>query len=103
MRRGGGGRRVRTTEERGGCVAQANGEVDASDGVGEQGGLRGRRGSLGSPIRYQCRRRTPRSRTSDVEKAGSEAYAHVAHQGSSQRRVTSHWNRVRHHGRFVRQ
>ena len=29
------GRRVRTTEERGGCVAQANEEVDASDGVGE--------------------------------------------------------------------
>ena len=56
MRRGGGG--VRTTEERGGCVAQANEEVDASDGVGELGGLRDRRGSLGSPIRYQCRRRT---------------------------------------------
>ena len=50
MRQGSGGR-VRTTEERGGCVAQANGEVDASDGVGEQGGLRGRRGSLGSPTR----------------------------------------------------
>ena len=39
-------------------VAQANEEVDASDGVGGQGELRGRRGSLGSPICYRCRRRT---------------------------------------------
>ena len=68
MRRGGGGRRVRTTEERGGCVAQANGEADASGGVSEQGGLRDRRGSLGSPIRNQC----TTARASDVEKVGSE-------------------------------
>ena len=72
MRRGGGGRRVRTTEERGGCVAQANGDADASGGVGEQGGLRDRRGNLGSPIRNQCTRRSRirTARASDVEKAG---------------------------------
>ena len=74
MRRGGGGRRVRTTEERGGCVAQANGEADASGGVSEQEGLRDRRGSLGSPVRNQCKRRSRirTARASDVEKVGSE-------------------------------
>ena len=73
MRRGGGGR-VRTTEERGGCVAQANGEADASGGVSEQEGLRDRRGSRGSPIRNQCKRRSRimTARASDVEKVGSE-------------------------------
>ena len=52
MRRGGVG--VRTTEERGGGVARAGEGVDASDSVGEQGGLRDRCGSLVSPIRNQC-------------------------------------------------
>ena len=56
MRRGGGGGQDNGRKGRG--VAQANEEVDASDGVGGQGELRGRRGSLGSPICYRCRRRT---------------------------------------------